>query len=196
MRETEIAEVLEEESDWLPDVPDSEDKFEKRFGSFAVRCSPTRQAVQEMAKKFRKKPRFTKKYKLAAHTMKRQYSASTYEEFVRDGETLNAVSYNLLFDKDVMFSAGRDKKPNLLIIKGEVVREGFVVDRVVENGKPLMWDVYHLDTGMACSSLSSDKKGAVMKFNRIKEEDLQQAIENSKDRFGFQQRALENALNK
>ena len=95
-----IAEVLEEEADWLPDVPDSEEKFEKKFGSFTVRCSPTRQAVGEMAKKFRKRTQFTtKNVRLAAPTMKRQYSKSVYEGFIRDGETLNAINYNQLFDK-------------------------------------------------------------------------------------------------
>lgn len=101
MRETEeIAEALEEEAEWLPDVPDSQEKFEKKFGSFTVRCYPTRLAVQEMAKKFRKKTRFTtKNVRLAAHTMNRKYSKSVYEGFIRDGETLNAVNYNQLFDK-------------------------------------------------------------------------------------------------
>ena len=95
-----IAEELEEEADWLPDVPDSEEKFEKKFGSFKVRCYATRLAVQEMAKKFRKKTRFTtKNVKLTVPTMKRQYSKSVYEGFVRDGETLNAINYNQLFDK-------------------------------------------------------------------------------------------------
>ena len=101
MRETEeIAEALEEEADWLPDVPDSEERFEKKFGSFTVRCSPTRLAVQEMAKKFRKKTRFTtRNVRLTVPTMKRQYSKSVYEGFIRDGETLNAINYNQLFDK-------------------------------------------------------------------------------------------------
>ena len=190
----EIAEVLEEEADWLPDVPDSQERFEKKFGSFTVRCYPTRQAVGEMAKKFRKKTRFTKKYKLGAPTMSRKYSVDAFEGFVRDGETLNAVNYNMLFDKEVVFSAGRDEKPDLLIINSDVIRDGFVVGRVVEKGELLKWDVYHLDTGMACSSQGRYRRNAVEKFERIKEEELQQAIENSKDRFGFQQRALKNAL--
>ena len=189
-----IAEVLEEEADWLPDVPDSEEKFEKSFGSFTVRCSPTRLAVQEMAKKFRKKRRFTTKHKLGVPTMNRKYSADIYDRFVRDGETLNAVNYNMLFDREVVFSAGRGGKPDLLVIKGGMVREGFMVGRVISDGDLSWWNVYHIDTGMTCKSLASDKKGAVEKFKRIKEGDLQRAIENSKAQFGFQQRALKNAL--
>jgi len=95
-----IAAVLEEEAEWLPDVPDSEEKFEKKFGSFVVRYSPTSQAVQEMASKFFYKDKVTtKNVKLSKPSSVRKYSKRVYEGFVRDGEMINAANYNQLFDK-------------------------------------------------------------------------------------------------
>ena len=191
---SDIAFELEQEAEWLPDVPDSEEKFEKSFGSFKVRCYPTRIAVEEMAKKFRKKTRFTTRYKLKAHSTMRKYDPFVFDDFVLDDELLNAIFYNLNHDKEVLFSAARGKCPDLLIIKRQMVGEGYMVGRAFYLGEMLPWNVFHLDTGMTCGCAAEGRDTAIKNFKKLNREDLEQAIENSGNRSGFQQRALDRAL--
>ena len=187
---SEIAKMLEEEALSLPDFSaHGAEKFEKKFGSFTVRCRPTRSAVMAMAKKFQKRTRFTTNHTLAGHSDRRNYSSNIYDQFVRDGETHNAITYNQLIDKPVYFASRRGNPPNLLIINAKEVEEGFIVGRVATE----VWNVYHIDTGMTCGCASSDRAGAVLHFEGIKKEDLIQATENNKCRSGFQQRALDDA---
>lgn len=184
---SEIADALEEAA---LSIPDGAERFEKRFGSFIVRCRPTRLAVLDMAKKFRKKLRFTtRSVNLTSHSSVRTYSRAAYNRFVIDGETQNAINYNQASNQPVYFNAGRGNHPNLLIMNVKKVKEGFVVGFAVKGE----WNVYHIDTGLTCGCASSDKEGALLKFEGINEEALNQAIEDNKDRSGFQQRALEYA---
>ena len=190
---SEIADVLEEEAQSMPEHASKDSrKFEKRFGSFVVRCHPTLQAVESMAKKFRKRIRLTTPgTKLPKPTQGRKYNASTYDQFVLDGETHNAISYNQLHNRPVIFAAFRDAAE--LIYKQGKVQTGFAVGRVLYKNEITPWNVYHIDTGMTCSSAGMTCGESIAKFKKIKQEDLVRAVETNESLSGFQQRALANA---
>lgn len=147
-------------------------------GNFVVRCKPNRSAVLALAKRLAKAPLTHTISTPELPSMRRGWNSATFEQFLRDDEIENAINYAEANGKPILFSKGANGHPDRPLVKVYPIkgREGFVAARVYARGKLSEWDVYHIVTGCACSSASTDRAGAILKFETIPRDALDQAV--------------------
>jgi len=145
-------------------------------GSFKVSCLPTKPAMLALSKKLTKRHTFGTHKPLPQHKpLSRRYSASTFEAFVLDEEYSNAINYNRLYNRPVWLSWGETIVP--LIRTAAVPHDDrFAVARTFRDNKLTPWNVYHLASGMSCSSDATDKAGALAKFAAIDADKIERAV--------------------
>jgi hypothetical protein len=156
-----------------------------------LRFRPSRKALKKVADKFRKNrgPKAAPKQG-AVHC---HGPRELFKQFCADGETGNAVQLAHLKNLPVIFSAGRENNPNLLVCLSAPVRgyEDFVVGRIYDGDGALQpWEVYHVPSGSSCGSAATSKEASLLKFDAIPVDKLERAVKSAADRGGFQQQAL------
>lgn len=186
-----IAEELEKYKSLLPEeCPANSERMVVTIDGLTLRFLPSREALLSVVNKLRKNKSFKTKTHSSVSTLSPR---ALFKQFCEDGETENAINLATLKDLPIIFSAGKKDNPNTLLCVSSAVKNhaDFVVGRIYDIDRGLQpWDVYHVPSGMSCSSSGTSKKASIMKFESIPADKLKSAVKSAADRSGFQQQAI------
>ena len=155
-------------------IEPSDERFEyKVTDTFTLRCKSSKPALLALAKRLRKGYKRLTLVSPEPLNDKRRYEHGVFERFVRDGEFENAIEYNNLFNRITISTPSGQPLVKVAPVPRD---ERFVVARVYCDGKLTEWNVYHIDSGMSAGSASTDKVGALLKFNDVSDEQIERAI--------------------
>ena len=171
--------------------PDNSENMTINIDGLTIRLKPSQKAIRSMAAKFRRN--WPGNNGNVFNTVTTLSPRNLFKQFCADGETENAINLAMLKGIPVIFSAGKKDNPNILLCTSFPIRNhaDFVVGRIyASDGKLQPWEVYHVLSGMGCSSSGTSKEASVLKFNSIPADKLESAVKSAADRTGFQQQAI------
>ena len=129
-------------------------------GTLRIKCVPTCDAIEAVAKKYQKG--LTMQRKSPPGGLKPSSSAQAAKNFCKDGEYRNAATIH-----PCVF--GKSKTLPIPLVDVTVIEPGIVVARIYNNGKLNDWNVTQLLSGLTCGCPASSKDKAIARFKDVRE---------------------------
>ena len=186
-----IAEELEKYKSLLPEeCPANSERMIVTIDGLTLKFLPSQKALMNVVNKLRKNKSLISKNHTVVSTLGPR---ALFKQFCADGETENAINLATLKGLPIIFSGGKKDNPNFLLCVSHAVKNHgeFVVGRIYNaDGELQPWEVYHVPSGMSCSSKGTSKEASLMTFESIPADKLKSAVKSAADRSGFQQQAF------